>query len=154
MNKSWIMQQTPQLQNINIKRFFNNSSGMCTVLVLLSNYCIKYNWRWNGKKRESSSTCYCCMLMMANNIQQKKRSNLFFCLYFFYSSHKISTMNSVDPLFGRFSNHSQMNRRRRKVSYPISLWKNWKARTMEKMLCGYVVFSSIIFDRESFDLTF
>lgn len=153
MNKSWIMQQTPQLQNINIKRFFNNSSGMCTVLVLLSNYCIKYNWRWNGKKENllPHATAAC---LWWQTTYSKKSGQIFFFAYIFYSSHKISTMNSDDPLFGRFSNHSQMNRRRRKVSYPISLWKNWKARTMEKMLCGYVVFSSIIFDRESFDLTF
>lgn len=51
----------------------------------------------------------------------KKAVKSFFFAYIFYSSHKISTMNSDDPLFGRFSHHSQMNRRRRKVSYPISL---------------------------------
>lgn len=52
---------------------------------------------------------------------KKAVKSFFLLIFFFYSSHKISTMNSDDPLFGRFSNHSQMNRRRRKVSYPISL---------------------------------
>ena len=82
---------------------------------------------------------------------EKKAVKSFFCS--FYSSHKISTMNSDDPLFGRFSHHSQMNRRRRRVSYPISLWKIEKLEQWKRCCAGTIlkrcVFSSIIFDREN-----